>query len=84
MTPKKAPIYQLDAFSDVSFKGNPAAVSLMPTNLDYDLYLTFVKEMNISETAFIEEKSVREFKLRWFTPKHEELAIQAFHIISIF
>ncbi len=34
----QAPFYQVDAFTDVPFKGNPAAVCLMPCDLEDDLY----------------------------------------------
>ena len=68
---KQAPFYQLDAFTDVPFKRNPAAICIMPTDLDENLYVEIAKEMNLSETAFMEEKSIGEYFLRWFTPKHE-------------
>jgi PhzF family phenazine biosynthesis protein len=68
---KQAPFYQLDAFTEVPFKGNPAAICLMPTNLKNELYISIAKEMNLSETAFLEKKASGEYALRWFTPKHE-------------
>lgn len=67
----EAPFYQLGAFTDVPFKGNPAAICLMPTDLSDELYVSIAKEMNLSETAFMEEKGPGEYNLRWFTPKHE-------------
>jgi PhzF family phenazine biosynthesis protein len=48
----KFPFFQVDAFTRQPFKGNPAAVCLMPCGLEDDLYLSIAKEMNLSETAF--------------------------------
>lgn len=66
----QAPFYQLDAFTAEPFGGNPAAVCLMPCNMGDDLYLSIAKEMNLSETAFLEEQGTG-YRLRWFTPKRE-------------
>jgi PhzF family phenazine biosynthesis protein len=66
----QAPFYQLDAFTAEPFKGNPAAVCLMPCSLGEDLYLSIAREMNLSETAFLEEQDTG-YRLRWFTPKRE-------------
>jgi PhzF family phenazine biosynthesis protein len=52
-----APFYQLDAFTDEPFRGNPAAVCIMPTNLSESFYLSISCEVNLSETAFMEKKS---------------------------
>ena len=68
----EASLYQVDAFADEPFKGNPAAVCMMPTDLDDSLYLNIASEMNLSETAFSEREDAEgEFRLRWFTPKLE-------------
>jgi PhzF family phenazine biosynthesis protein len=64
------PLFQVDAFSRDPFKGNPAAVCVMPTILPDDVYLSISQEMNLSETAFIEEVDGC-FNLRWFTPVRE-------------
>jgi predicted PhzF superfamily epimerase YddE/YHI9 len=66
----QAPFFQLDAFTAEPFKGNPAAVCLMPCSLGDDLYLSIAGEMNLSETAFLEEQDMG-YRLRWFTPKRE-------------
>ncbi len=66
----QTPFYQLDAFTSKPFKGNPAAVCLMPCSLGDDLYLSIAGEMNLSETAFLEEQ-VDGCRLRWFTPRRE-------------
>ena len=68
----RAPFYQVDAFTGVPFKGNPAAVCLMPCDLEDDLYQSIAREMNLSETAFVEETSLKGiYNLRWFTPARE-------------
>ena len=62
--------YIVDAFSDVPFSGNPAAVCMMDSWPSYDSMLKLAAENNLSETAFI----VREgdnYLLRWFTPGTE-------------
>ncbi len=66
----QAPFYQLDAFTAEPFKGNPATVCLMPCNLGDEVYLSIAGEMNLSETAFLEEQGM-DYRLRWFTPKRE-------------
>lgn len=43
----------------------------MPTDLDDSLYVSIAKEMNLSETAFLQENSNGVYNIRWFTPKHE-------------
>jgi PhzF family phenazine biosynthesis protein len=72
------PLYQIDAFTSQPFKGNPAAVCLLPHPLEEDGTLRAVAaEMNLSETAFVrrmDDRSWQEnrtFGLRWFTPQVE-------------
>jgi PhzF family phenazine biosynthesis protein len=68
----KFPFFQVDAFTRQPFRGNPAAVCLMPCGLEDDLYQSIAKEMNLSETAFAEElDEPGRYQLRWFTPKRE-------------
>lgn len=62
--------YQVDAFSTVAFKGNPAAVCPLKNWLDDDLLQAIAEENNLSETAFF-IPSARGFNLRWFTPVKE-------------
>jgi PhzF family phenazine biosynthesis protein len=72
-----AEIYQVDAFTNQPFKGNPAAVCVLENTLDDNTYLNIAREMNLSETAFVfPEKSKdlnnsKSLHLRWFTPKTE-------------
>jgi len=67
----------VDAFTRVPFKGNPAAVCLLPHALDDALMQAIAAEMNLSETAFVMPvgnmpwKEATRFSLRWFTPKVE-------------
>jgi PhzF family phenazine biosynthesis protein len=65
------PFYHVDAFTDEPFRGNPAAVCFMPTDLEPRIYLSVAAEMNLSETAFLEQLRPGEYRLRWFTPKRE-------------
>ena len=65
------PFYQVDAFTDKPFRGNPAAICLMSTRLGDEIYLDISSEINLSETAFAEEESEGVYRLRWFTPKRE-------------
>jgi PhzF family phenazine biosynthesis protein len=63
-------IYQVDAFTDEPFAGNPAGVCILPGPRDPAWMQNVAKEMNLSETAFlIKEGDV--FNLRWFTPAVE-------------
>lgn len=66
----KIDIYQVDAFTDKLFGGNPAAVCPLNEWIDDDLMQNIALENNLSETAFfVKNKDV--FDIRWFTPKAE-------------
>ena len=63
-------IYQVDAFTDTLFRGNPAAVVPLDTWLPDHLMQAIGLENNLSETAFfVAEGEV--YRLRWFTPAVE-------------
>lgn len=62
--------YQVDAFSDKVFGGNPAAVVPMSSWPDDSILQAIAEENNLSETAFF-VPSENGFKLRWFTPIKE-------------
>lgn len=64
------PIYQVDAFTDKLFGGNPAAVCPLEDWLDPAIMQKIAAENNLSETAFFTKKK-KLFELRWFTPKIE-------------
>ena len=63
--------YQLDAFTDKVFGGNPAAVCILDEWLDDQVLQAIAAENNLSETAFIIKQSECLYKLRWFTPALE-------------
>lgn len=62
--------YQVDAFTDKVFGGNPAAVVPLSSWLDDSLLQAIAEENNLSETAFF-VSSEKGYKLRWFTPVKE-------------
>ena len=64
------PIFQVDAFTDKQFAGNPAAVCLLSGPGDEQWMQNLAGEMNLSETAFL-YKQGDGFHLRWFTPSVE-------------
>lgn len=63
-------IYQVDAFTDRPFAGNPAAVCVLPEARDNAWMQAVACEMNLSETAFLLEEEDG-YRLRWFTPAVE-------------
>jgi PhzF family phenazine biosynthesis protein len=63
-------IYQVDAFTEKAFKGNPAGVCILEKEMPDEWMQGIAKEMNLSETAFI-KKDGEIYSLRWFTPKVE-------------
>jgi len=63
-------IYQVDAFAEKPFSGNPADVCILNEKLDEKLMQNIAREMNLSETAFL-VKEGEEYNLRWFTPDAE-------------
>jgi PhzF family phenazine biosynthesis protein len=65
------PIYQVDAFTSQPFKGNPAAVCLLETDISNDIKLYIAAENNLSETAFLLKTGDGAYNLQWFTPTVE-------------
>ncbi len=66
------PFYQVDAFTNKPFSGNPAAICLLEEELSPKKMLSIAAEMNLSETAFVgppDDDGAR--KLQWFTPTVE-------------
>lgn len=63
-------IYQVDAFSDKIFSGNPAAVCPLEEWLPTDQMQKIALENNLSETAFFIPNQSG-FEIRWFTPAIE-------------
>ncbi|MEY5069696.1 MAG: hypothetical protein RLZ47_1558 [Bacteroidota bacterium] len=64
------PIYQVDAFTNQLFGGNPAAVCPLKEWLPAATMLQIAKENNLAETAFFISKG-DDYELRWFTPEIE-------------
>lgn len=68
--PQQVPLYQVDAFTDRPFRGNPAAVCVLDRPAGADWMQSVATEMNLSETAFVCPE-VDGYRLRWFTPATE-------------
>jgi len=62
--------YQVDAFADKLFEGNPAGVMFVDTFFSTKMMQKIAEENNLSETAFVVRRG-NTFDLRWFTPKVE-------------
>lgn len=67
----KLTLYQVDAFTNTLFGGNPAAVIPLEKWIDESLMQKLALENNLSETAFFVPKSRSNFEIRWFTPLSE-------------
>lgn len=63
-------IFQIDAFTDKVFHGNPAAICLLSEWLNDELLQAIAFENNLSETAFVIEDD-KGHHIRWFTPNGE-------------
>lgn len=63
-------IYQVDAFTDKPFSGNPAAVCILESQKNDKWMQNVAQEMNLSETAFLLRQDDG-YNLRWFTPGTE-------------
>lgn len=64
-------LYQVDAFTDKLFHGNPAAVVPLAKFPADSLMQQIATENNLSETAFVVAESEGAFFIRWFTPTQE-------------
>jgi PhzF family phenazine biosynthesis protein len=64
------PIYQVDAFTERVFHGNPAAVCPLEEWLSEELMQSIALENNLPETAFLVPRG-DEYDIRWFTPSME-------------
>jgi len=71
MTP--LPFFQVDAFAEVPFTGNPAAVMPLQEWLPDAVMQAIAAENNLAETAFLvpAEADTHDYDLRWFTPTVE-------------
>ena len=71
MKMRKQKMYQIDAFSNTVFGGNPAAVCVIDEWWNDQLMQNIATENNLSETAFVVKKDSA-YEIRWFTPTNEE------------
>lgn len=62
------PAYQVDAFAERPFTGNPPGVCVLEKSTDKIWMQPVAMEMNLSETAFVRCLEDGDFDLRWFTP----------------
>ena len=64
-------LFQVDAFTDTLYKGNPAAVCFPKPGIEKSTLQAFAAEMNLSETAYLWKQETNRYELRWFTPAVE-------------
>lgn len=67
----RIPLYQIDAFAERLFEGNPAAVCPLSAWLDDAVLQAIAAENNLAETAFFVQTAPEAAELRWFTPRAE-------------
>jgi PhzF family phenazine biosynthesis protein len=69
----KLSLYQIDAFTNKLFSGNPAAVIPLDKWLDVSIMQQLALENNLSETVFFVPSTnpAADFDIRWFTPAVE-------------
>jgi predicted PhzF superfamily epimerase YddE/YHI9 len=67
----KLRLWQVDAFAEKPFAGNPAAIVPLDSWLDDALMQRIANENNLAETAFLVPQGKGRFGLRWFTPAVE-------------
>lgn len=80
-------IFQVDAFTDKPFGGNPAGVVPCADDLTGEMMQLVAREMNVSETAFINKTSDNLYSVRFFTPEKEvdrsgHATVGAFYIMA--
>ena len=61
----------VDAFTESTFKGNPAAVIITKNWLCEELMQSIATENNLSETAFVKKIKNQDYQIRWFSPMTE-------------
>ncbi|RQR68744.1 PhzF family phenazine biosynthesis protein [Burkholderia sp. Bp9010] len=64
-------MYQVDAFTDRLFTGNPVAVLVVDDWLPNEIMRSIAAENNLAETAFVKARLDGAWDLRWFAPAHE-------------
>jgi PhzF family phenazine biosynthesis protein len=83
---RRYPIYQVDAFTDKVFAGNPAAIVPLEHWLPDEIMQRIAKENNLAETAFFVHLN-EDYHIRWFTPDIEQdlcghATLAAAHVID--
>lgn len=64
--------YIVDSFTNEVFKGNPAGVCIIKQPISEDLMLKIAQELNLSETAFIQQlENKNQYSIRYFSPVME-------------
>ena len=63
-------LYQVDAFNNALFRGNPSAVVPLESWLSMELMQNIAEENNLSETVFFVPKG-NAYEIKWFTPTCE-------------
>lgn len=66
----KLTLFQIDAFTNQLFSGNPAAICPLEEWIDEDKMQKIAAENNLAETAFFVKKG-EQYDIRWFTPTVE-------------
>ena len=61
----------VDSFTDQAFKGNPAGVCLVSAEIEESRMQAIARELNLSETGFIELQPDGKFGIRYFSPMME-------------
>jgi len=64
-------MYQVDAFTQELFRGNPAAVLILDEWLVPEIMQQIAAENNLAETAFVKKIDQENYAIRWFTPTTE-------------
>lgn len=62
--------YHIDAFTEKPFRGNPAAVCLLPVEAEETAMQSLATEFGLSETAYVVSRAGG-YGIRWFTPRVE-------------
>lgn len=79
-------VVQVDAFTDVPYGGNPAAVILGADRVSEETMKKIAREMNVRESVFVSNSKVANFRFKFMTPKGEipfsgHSTIAAFHAL---
>ncbi|HWA30332.1 MAG TPA: PhzF family phenazine biosynthesis protein [Rhizomicrobium sp.] len=67
----KLKLWQVDAFAEKPFEGNPAGIVPLDRWIDAGLMQKIANENNLAETAFFVKTAPGRYELRWFTPTVE-------------